>query len=60
MLRELLSKNMNKLAGATYFARGKAYFEQGSVNSIDESDDEITACVEGSYEYEVRFWEINY
>ena len=57
MLRELLSKNMKKLAGATYFARGKAYFEQGSVHSIDESDDVITACVEGSYEYEVRFWE---
>jgi uncharacterized Zn finger protein len=57
MLRELLSKNMTKLAGATYFARGKAYYEQGSVNSIDENDDEINACVEGSYEYEVRFWE---
>ena len=57
MLRELLSKDMKKLAGAAYYARGKAYFEQGLVNSLDENDDEITACVEGTYEYEVRFWE---
>lgn len=57
MLRELLSKDMRKLAGAVYYARGKEYFEQGLVDSIDENDDEITACVEGTYEYEVRFWE---
>jgi len=57
MLRELLSKDMRKLAGATYYARGKEYFEQGLVSSLDENDDEITACVEGTYDYEVRFWE---
>lgn len=57
MLRELLSKNMKKLAGAVYYARGKAYFEQGLVSSLDENDDEITACVEGTYDYEVRLWE---
>ncbi len=57
MLRELLSKDMRKLAGAVYYARGKEYFEQGSVDSIDENDDEITTCVQGTYEYEVRFWE---
>ena len=57
MLRELLSKDMKKLARAAYYARGKDYFEQGLVNSIDENADEIAACVEGTYEYEVRFWE---
>lgn len=56
MLRELLSKDMRKLAGAVYYARGKEYFEQGLVSSLDENDDEITACVEGTYDYEVRFW----
>ena len=48
MLRELLSKDMKKLAGATYYARGKDYFEQGLVSSLDENDDEITASVEGT------------
>lgn len=57
MLRELLSKDMRKLAGAVYYARGKEYFEQGLVSSLDENDDEITASVEGTYDYEVRFWE---
>lgn len=57
MLRELLSKNMKKLAGAVYYARGKAYFEDGLVGSLEENDDEITACVHGTYDYEVRFWE---
>ena len=57
MLRELLSKDMKKLAGATYYARGKEYFEQGLVSSLEENDDEITACVEGTHDYEVRFWE---
>lgn len=57
MLRDLLSKDMKKLAGAVYYARGKEYFEQGLVSSFDENDDEITASVEGTYDYEVRFWE---
>ncbi|MEO8333277.1 MAG: DUF6880 family protein, partial [Gallionella sp.] len=57
MLRELLSKNMKKLAGAVYFARGKAYFEDGLVSSVEENEDEITACVQGTYDYEVRFCE---
>ncbi len=48
---------MKKLAGATYYARGKAYFEDGLVNSIDENADEITASVQGTYDYEVRFCE---
>ena len=49
MLRELLSKDMRKLAGAVYYARGKEYFEQGLVSSLKENDDEITACVEGTH-----------
>ncbi|MEO6423478.1 MAG: DUF6880 family protein [Candidatus Nitrotoga sp.] len=59
MLHELLSKDIKKLAGAAYYARGKGYFEQGLVRSLDENDDEITAYVEGTYEYEVRLWEEN-
>ena len=57
MLRELLSKDIKKLAGAVYYARGKEYFEQGLVSSLEENGDEITASVEGTYDYEVRFWE---
>lgn len=57
MLRDLLSKDLRKLAGAVYYARGKEYFEQGLVSSLEENDDEITARVEGTHDYEVRFWE---
>ncbi len=44
------------MAGAVYYARGKEYFDRGLVSSIEENDDEITACVEGTYKYQVRFW----
>ena len=57
MLRDLLSRDMKKLAGTAYYARGKAYFEDGLVSSVEENDGEITACVQGTYDYEVRFWE---
>jgi uncharacterized Zn finger protein len=57
MLRELLSKNMKNMAGAVFYARGQAYFEDGLVSAVEENEDEITACVQGTYDYEVRFWE---
>ncbi|MEO5654712.1 MAG: DUF6880 family protein, partial [Nitrosospira sp.] len=56
MLRELISRDMKKLAGAIYHARGTAYFEQGLVKLIDENDSDIIACVAGTYDYEVRLW----
>ena len=57
MLRKLISRDMKKLAGATYYARGNAYFKQELVRLIDENDDGITACVSGTYDYEVRLWQ---
>lgn len=57
MLRELISRDMKKLAGAVYHARGTAYFEQGLVKLIDENDSDIIACVAGTYDYEVRLWQ---
>ncbi|BCT68279.1 hypothetical protein [Nitrosospira sp. NRS527] len=57
MLRELISRDMKRLAGKVYHARGTAYFEQGLVKLIDENDIDIIACVAGTYDYEVRLWQ---
>ena len=46
MLRELISRDMKRLAGTVYHARGTAYFEQGMVKLIDENDNDIIACVQ--------------
>lgn len=42
------------LAGEIYYARGTVYFEQGLVNLIGEDDDDITARVAHTYDYEGR------
>ncbi len=55
MLRKLLERDMERLAGIMYFMRGEEYFEQGRVQLI-ETGNEVTAEVQGTSDYEVRLW----
>ena len=48
--------NWKTLFAPQILARGKAYYEEGTVESLDIEDDEITAEVYGSELYEVTVW----
>lgn len=57
LLRKLLTeKALRQRAGKAYYDRGVAYWQQGHVHQILESDGVVTADVFGSQPYRVRLW----
>ena len=44
---------VKSLAGEKSFARGLAYFHEGTVGLVEEEDDTLTASVHGTYLYDV-------
>jgi uncharacterized Zn finger protein len=58
MIAELLTeKNVRRIAGNTYFARGAEYFSSGCVRDLRENNGRVTATVDGSHDYAVALWD---
>lgn len=56
-LADLISEaSLESLAGARYFERGLAYFQDGAVDLLHADEHEIAGNVLGTDSYGVRLW----
>lgn len=57
MLDKLITRSvLENLAGTAAFQRGEAYFASGSVEHLSDTDNKITAQVQGADSYRVELW----
>ena len=53
----ITAAQLRRLAGATWFDRGEAYFAEGQVRSIRCDGEMIAATVTGTRKYRVKLWQ---
>jgi uncharacterized Zn finger protein len=52
----LTTASLRRLAGETFFARGKAYHSDGLVRAVRFDGEVVVATVTGTYDYRVKLW----
>ena len=55
-LHNLSRRSIRALAGASYFARGEKYFDEGRVQGLTEYRGQVVAKVTGTEDYRVKLW----